>query len=583
MSRHSSRALGSSWLKPSFSASPLQTAVKASSKGPRAASTSISPWLDLHFVGVFGEHAQAQVLHHRQHVRQRDVAAATHQLQAQVVAVAVEGNALVAGTGQARGLQHVGSGNLRRHGFDVTRRQRPAVGLGELEALLLAGIAHEDFAQFVVPVAHDARQLGFELVLVEIDPAAGLGPDDQVQLGQRRFTDLHAVVEAFTAQFAHQHRFDAVTDAGVEAVARDVHQRREEAAVAVAAQEQAGAGAFLQAQDAHRGALQFFGAGLEQFFARQGFQDVAQRLAAVAGRGQARGGHDVFVTQAHHRDFPGPAVVGAGGVQAQEPLLAHGAAVLVEGQHADVVHVTRPVHGGAGIGLGQDEHVERGARRQVGGGQAGDRARLRLLVLAAQQAQAAAFDGAQLAVHHFVFAVAQEGEVVVGGPAQEGFGFGAAGGFDRHLAGLDLACDLDHLLAHLRPVGDRRAHVGQGLADGFLDGGHGTGVGLAVDFQVHQRFGVALAHRLQLAGGVTAQADHRVRDLVQGDVELRQRHAHRVHQEGHVVVDDAHDGVGAFIAIGGQRRAADGDRHRARRPLARISCFLAGAWVKREL
>ncbi len=176
------------------------------------------------------------------------------------------------------------------------------------------------------------------------------------------------------------------------------------------------------------------------------------------------------------------------------------------------------------------------------------------MVLAAQQAQATALHRGELAVHDLVLAVTQEGEVVVGGPAQEGLRLGAAGGVHRHRAGAEIFGDGQHLGAHRLPVGDRFAHVHQRGLDRLADGGHGLGVGLAVDLQVHQRFGAALAHRLQLAGAIAAHRHHRVRDLVQGQAELAQRHAHRVDQEGHVVVGDAHDGMRALETVGGRAR-----------------------------
>jgi hypothetical protein len=281
-------------------------------------------------------------------------------------------------------------------------------------------------------------------------------------------------------------------------------------------------------------------------------EDVAQGLAAVAVGREVRGRHHELVALAHQRDFPGAAVVGAGGVEAEESVFAHGAAVVVEHQHADVVHVARAVHGGAGVGLGQDQGVQALARGQVAGGQAFDRARLHQVVLAAQHAQAAALHRAELAVGDLVLAVAQEGEVVVGGPAQEGLRLGAAGGVDRQRAGLEFVGDVHHLVAHRLPVGDGLAHVRQRGQQRLLDRLHGFGVGLAVDLQVHHRFGQALADVLQLAGGIAGDREHRVGDLVQRGAELRQRHAHRVDQEGHVVVDDAHHGVGAVEAVGGE-------------------------------
>ena len=68
----------------------------------------------------------------------------------------------------------VGGGDRRADFLDVAGRQRAAVAVGELQAGFLAvALRPSCFAQFVVPVAHDRRQFGLELGLVDLDLRAG--------------------------------------------------------------------------------------------------------------------------------------------------------------------------------------------------------------------------------------------------------------------------------------------------------------------------------------------------------------------------------------------------------------------------
>ena len=296
-----------------------------------------------------------------------------------------------------------------------------------------------------------------------------------------------------------QQGFDAQAHVGVETLARNVDQRRIEAAITVAAQEQAAAHSLLQTQDAHRGAEQFFLAGLEQFLARQGFQDMAQGLATVAGGRKTGLLHHVFMAPAHQRDFPRAAVVGAGGVQANEALLGDRVALGVELQHADVVHVARTVHAGTAVGLGQDQCIHRSTLRQVVGSQRFHVA-WRRGVAFAHQAQATVLDGGQdsRGFFHAVFAVAEQGEMVGGSPAQELLCFTTAFRTHRHAPGGQVVGHGQHGFAHCAPVTHDGPHLLQHGAHARLDDLHLRGR-LAVDFKQHQRLGLALAHCIDLA------------------------------------------------------------------------------------
>ena len=495
-------------------------------------------------VGMLGMDPQAHVLHQRQHVRQRDVVVPAVQLQAQAGAALardlVQAQAQVLRPGQRGQLLHVVGRQFRRHVFDVAGRQGAAIGAGQAQALGFAVAGHQQFAQVVLPVAQQVRQPALQLGGVHLHAGAAARAHDQVQLRQRRLAQHDAGIDLVADQRLLQQRLDAQAHVGVEALPRHVDQGREEPAIAVAAQEQAAAHPLLQAEHADGGAVELFLGRLEQFLARQRLQDVAQGLAAVAVGRQAAAAHDVFEAFTHQRDLPRAAVVGGRGVHAQEALLADDDAVGVELEHADVVHVALAVDPRATVGLGQDQRLGGASPVQAMGGQRLHRPRAGG-VLAAHQTQARAFHRGQhhaaALLDHLVFAVAVQGEVIGRGPAQELLRLAPDAVFHRHAPGGQVIGQHLHALAHQAPVGHHRAHLGQHLAHALLDGAHRRRH-LAVDLQQHQRLGLALAHRLQLAGRVAAHAHQRMAQHVHAHAHLGQGHAHRINQERHVVIDD---------------------------------------------
>ena len=296
---------------------------------------------------------------------------------------------------------------------------------------------------------------------------------------------------------ALEHRLDAAAHFGVEAVARDVDERREEATVAVAAQEQLAAHALLQAEDA-RSPVRSSSASLDWNSSSRGRVSRMWRSALPLWLVGVRPGllHHVVVALAHQRDFPRTAVVGAGGVQAEEALLGDRLALGVELEHADVIHVAGAMHGRARIGLGQDQRVDRTRLRHVVRGERLQRARL-APVLAAQQprpdSSTARSTSSPPCFDDFVFAIAEEGEVVVGRPAQEFLRFGAAG------VGTPASCAWrdrrrSRASARASPPSRRRSRARRPARAWIVlcDAVHRLGR-LPVDLQVDERFGRALA------------------------------------------------------------------------------------------
>src|SRR3546814_15397971 len=104
------------------------------------------------------------------------------------------------------------------------------------------------------------------------------------------------------------------------------------------------------------------------------YTTLFRSLATVAVRLEAGLAHHVLEALAHQRDVPRAPVVGAGGVQAEEALLAGRLVLVVELEHADVVHVAGAVHRRAWVCLGQDQRVVRARlrdRKSVESGQSG--------------------------------------------------------------------------------------------------------------------------------------------------------------------------------------------------------------------
>ena len=261
-------------------------------------------------------------------------------------------------------------------------------------------------------------------------------------------------------------------------------------------------------------------------------------------RAQARLAHHVFVALAHQRDVPRAAVVGAGGVQAEEALFAHRLALGVERQHADVIHVARAVHGGARVGLGQDQRVDRTRLRHVvrRAATSADAACPRRAPRSRPRPRVRMRDAACLpcpASRRFVFAIAQEGEVVVGGPAQEFLRLGAA-------RIVTPACCARPALRRRRA--SRRASASQSAHAGAHVGEHAcaracsifaiASARLAVDLEVDAAIRACPRRRrpacrpCRASSGTTGWPSTCTPMPMLG-----QRHRHRVDQERHVVVE----------------------------------------------
>lgn len=449
-----------------------------------------------------------------------------------------------------------------------------AVTAQQLGGALLAQLGVEGLTEAVGPGAGGLDEPRLDAVDVPIGEPGQLGAlrdaYDEVEPGQDRFGVPGGEVDAGAAELLLEDVDQAQPDTGGVAVARQVDEGGVVAPVLVLAEVEAQPAPLLEVQDAGDDGAQLLDGRLEQLVARVRLQDLHQVAAVVAVRREAGALQDL----GDLAPYDGHTAYGLGvrrrGEEAQEAALADDVALVVELLHADVVEIARTVHGGAAVGLRKDEQlVLAGLGTRVGREPVERRAhRVRLVVgvprVGAQDAEAGAGHGGQRVVAgQFVLAVAEEGEVVVGEPAQQ-----FARLFDLLVAQVvrgrlarQLVGDAQRGLAHLLPVLDGLAGVredAQQVGGDLLEIG---AVGLTVDLDVDPGLDQGVVRQLgalgpafgknldQLARDIAAHQDLRVDDGVDAAVLPGEFVGDRVDQERHVVGDHLDDRVGARPAV----------------------------------
>ena len=534
-------------------------------------------------VGLLLEHAQAHVLEHRQHVGQRDALPGARELEAQQLAALLERSRerhreLDLASGELIDAVDVGHRGARRHLLLIRDRDRLGIGAKQPVAFLLAAGVDQAVAQDVAPRARGLDQPRLDLAAIDVGRDAVGGADDELDAGQDRFRDLGLVLDLGAVQRLLQDVLEAPPEVGVVALARDVDQARDEPGEGVAAQEQADGLALVQVQDLLHGLEQLVVVGLEQFVPRVGLEDVGERLARVAGRRQLGALEHPRHLVAEQRDLARIAIVGGRGEQAEEAVLADHLALGVEAADPDVVEIDRPVHGRARVRLGDRERHRRARlladlRRQRGEAARGRAGGL----LPPQQAERQVLDPPQLIsaliAHQVVAAVAKEGEVVVGDPAQERHRLLELGRLEHLGAAPQIGDRVLDLAEHGPPVLDPRADVGQDPLEVGADRLDPLGIALAVELEMHVGLEADVAavaggrfqHRGQRAVGRALDRHHRVDRDVDQEAQPVERHAERIDQERHVVGDHLDHRVGRLPAVLLDLRIVDPERRLAGR------------------
>ena len=183
-----------------------------------------------------------------------------------------------------------------------------------------------------------------------------------------------------------------------------------------------------------------------------------------------------------------------------------------------------------------------------------------------------------LGVREAIVADAEEGEVVVGEPFEEGDCLLDLGRGQRRRIGLEPGDHVRHARHHRPPVVNADAHVGEHPLDGLDDLGAARFFLDALDMHVDDAFAQRAGSRLgaleggQPAGIVAHHGEHGMHDETHVEPALGELGQHRIHQERHVVVDDFEHRIRAQPLVTGQVGRVEPDlrhaglAHREQRP-----------------
>ena len=272
--------------------------------------------------------------------------------------------------------------------------------------------------------------------------------------------------------------------------------------------------------------------------------------------------HDRLELAPHQRDVPRGLRVRLAGEEPDHSQLADDRAVRADPLDTDVIHPHAAVHRRLAVGLGDDqqraaEHPLAQVGRQLADPLGRRERRARLV---GQHAQSRVGDDRDqgvviVAPVDRVLAVAEEDEVVLRQPLQEGHCLGdlvprVAG--RRHLGELDHPANaVGHRVEvphRQRDVADHADHVGRQLLELRIRQP-------AVDLEVHHRLAVQRPARRhdggQPAVAVALDADHGVHHVADGEPAAPQLLGHAVDQERHVVDVRLEHAAAAAPAVAG--------------------------------
>ncbi len=302
-----------------------------------------------HLIRGFADDPQPHVFQHGQDVGEVDGFGAVEQLEADPAIVllllgTVEQHAKRIGLAQVVQLHDVGHGGTRQHVFLVGTGEGGAETAAQFVATGFTVVREQHGVQTVIPAAGRFNQVVLYFVhihihVVVVDPHYVVGPC-QHALGEVD-VELHLFA---AAEILLQDLLGLDPQRRVVALLGDIDHAGEEAAVDVAAHEQAQHVALLHLQHPETGGQQLLFASLDQLITRVGFQYVQQRLVGMGTLLVTGGGHDALEAVADEGDLGRAGVVDGGGIQTDEAIFAYHLAMFVEALDADVVHIGRAMH-----------------------------------------------------------------------------------------------------------------------------------------------------------------------------------------------------------------------------------------------
>ena len=529
--------------------------------------------------GTLLDDPEAHVLQHGKGVRQRQRPATMEELEPQRVpgrlVRPIQVHADAAGGKDILHLLDVERGLAGGERLRVAGRKRGPVLAPEQIAALLAEPLVQLVAEILFPGPRHGAEKLLQLLAGRVRPFRLLGGDDVLDSRERHVPDVNEGHRYVAVERPGDRLPDALGEPGAVPLRRDVDQARDVAPERIAPREDADSRTLVNLEDADGRVVKPSFRDLEQLVAREGVEDVDERLPVVARSGEARHLDRPPDLAPEEGDPRRGLVVGGGGEKTDEPALSDDLARPVEGLDPDVVHVDGAMHGGADVGLGEDDglgtaqempDLKRQLRRTPPWCPQDTEARI------AQHAEPRPRDrlvgGAFGRRFVGVFAIAEKGEMVVGQPLEERDRLIGLVRRDRRRVRLQVGDGHVHPRPHGTPVLHRASNVGEDPPDRFGDLVERLRRRPRADLDVHVGFAdepgrigsrLRAGDLLQPAPGVAPDPHDGMDHRMDGVTLAVEAGGDRIDEERHVVVDDLDDRMRAPPSVPGRARIEDTD------------------------
>ena len=325
--------------------------------------------------------------------------------------------------------------------------------------------------QVVGEGAHEAADGFLEVVAVNTGGAATITANDEMDPDEVAFGKVRVV--GGNAALIDLGKVGADGGARLRgvAIAGDIDEHRDEIVEAVDARQHADARPVGERCDAGGELEQQVAADLEEFVTRIRIERRHEGLVGMAAGLVAGAAHDLGHLAADQRNFGMRGSERHRGKEPDDAQLAGDLAALAVELDADVIHVGAAVDAGAHIGLGDHQRLGVGEERHVLVRHldiVGARTQ-EMIVAILEQSEAGGQQRQQLAVGAFafdaVFAHAEEGEIVLCQPGEEGQGLAGSGLCCTGRMKLPLVLDALEPLEHAAPALCRARDLGERAFD----------------------------------------------------------------------------------------------------------------------
>ncbi len=263
----------------------------------------------LHFIRHLGQHLESHVLEARHDLGERDRRTGVNDLAVELQLVLARSRAMTedvdderAGRQHALDVRDVVQRGVGGEALLIGHRERFHVAVMQVDPDFFAARVHERVEQAIAPRPRRVADDRFDAANVDVGDLPRRAHDEETARERGGCADVIVDDGIASAERLFEHLARAIFELGRVTVARHEDVAGDEALEDVLAREERHALAFLQMQDSARDLEEIVVGDLEELVAREGLEDVDERLAVVRVRIEARALDGPLRLQAQHRD-----------------------------------------------------------------------------------------------------------------------------------------------------------------------------------------------------------------------------------------------------------------------------------------